>query len=162
MDGGRTEFVSHRPCGGRAHERVRRRAAHAFDFTHGLNCAFGRYLSIAYNPVSCGALLSDSRGNRAADSADLTNSPFCCDAGLERPEHRMLHLRNLCADILGRSRRLLGWFFTSSATTAKPRPASPARAASIVAFIASRLVCEAMPVMKVDHVADAFSPWTVP
>ncbi len=30
---------------------------------------------------------------------------------------------------------------TSSATTAKPRPASPARAASIAAFSASRLVC---------------------
>ncbi len=31
--------------------------------------------------------------------------------------------------------------FTSCATTAKPRPASPARAASIVAFSAKRLVC---------------------
>src|SRR5665647_1463240 len=33
---------------------------------------------------------------------------------------------------------------TSCATTAKPRPASPARAASIVAFSARRLVCSAM------------------
>ena len=33
---------------------------------------------------------------------------------------------------------------TSEATTAKPRPASPARAASMVALSASRLVCEAM------------------
>jgi len=33
---------------------------------------------------------------------------------------------------------------TSWATTAKPRPASPARAASIVALSASRLVCAAM------------------
>ena len=33
---------------------------------------------------------------------------------------------------------------TSVATTAKPFPASPARAASIVAFNASRLVCPAM------------------
>jgi hypothetical protein len=33
---------------------------------------------------------------------------------------------------------------TSDATTAKPRPASPARAASIVAFSASRLVWPAM------------------
>ncbi len=33
---------------------------------------------------------------------------------------------------------------TSEATTAKPRPDSPARAASIVAFSASRLVCAAM------------------
>ena len=34
--------------------------------------------------------------------------------------------------------------FTSDATTAKPRPASPARAASMVAFSASRLVWPAM------------------
>ncbi len=34
--------------------------------------------------------------------------------------------------------------FSSEATTAKPLPASPARAASIVAFNASRLVCPAM------------------
>jgi len=33
---------------------------------------------------------------------------------------------------------------TSDATTAKPRPASPARAASMVALSASRLVCAAM------------------
>ena len=36
---------------------------------------------------------------------------------------------------------------TSVATTAKPRPASPARAASTAALSASRLVCEAMPLM---------------
>ncbi len=35
--------------------------------------------------------------------------------------------------------------FTSVATTAKPLPASPARAASIVAFNASKLICCAMP-----------------
>ena len=38
-------------------------------------------------------------------------------------------------------------FLTSKATTAKPRPALPARAASISAFRASRLVCWAMEVM---------------
>ncbi|MNI45412.1 hypothetical protein D3C73_998360 [compost metagenome] len=38
---------------------------------------------------------------------------------------------------------------TSSATTAKPRPCSPARAASMAAFKASRLVCSAMPRMAV-------------
>ena len=36
---------------------------------------------------------------------------------------------------------------TSSATTAKPRPCSPARAASIAALSASRFVCPAMPVI---------------
>ncbi len=39
-------------------------------------------------------------------------------------------------------------FFTSVATTAKPLPASPARAASMVAFSASRLVCPAMDAMR--------------
>ncbi|MCY1186543.1 hypothetical protein D9M73_274250 [compost metagenome] len=34
---------------------------------------------------------------------------------------------------------------TSSATTANPRPASPARAASMAALSASRLVCSAIP-----------------
>ena len=37
---------------------------------------------------------------------------------------------------------------TSWATTAKPRPASPARAASIVALSASRLVCSAIAVIS--------------
>ena len=36
---------------------------------------------------------------------------------------------------------------TSSATTAKPRPCSPARAASIAALSASRLVCSAIAVI---------------
>ena len=44
---------------------------------------------------------------------------------------------------------------TSSATTAKPRPCSPARAASIAALSASRLVCSAMPVIVSDDPADA-------
>ena len=37
---------------------------------------------------------------------------------------------------------------TSDATTAKPRPASPARAASMVAFSAKRLVCAAMVLIR--------------
>ena len=42
---------------------------------------------------------------------------------------------------------LLARVRTSSATTAKPRPCSPARAASIAAFKASKLVCSEMPLM---------------
>src|SRR4051812_4772843 len=42
---------------------------------------------------------------------------------------------------------------TSLATTAKPLPASPARAASMVAFSASRLVCSAMPLISFTTVA---------
>src|SRR5881227_3892200 len=37
---------------------------------------------------------------------------------------------------------------TSEATTANPRPASPARAASMVAFSANRLVCSAIAVIS--------------
>ncbi len=44
--------------------------------------------------------------------------------------------------------------FTSEATTAKPLPASPARAASIVALRASRLVWLAMLLMSLDDGAD--------
>lgn len=40
-------------------------------------------------------------------------------------------------------------FLTSSATTANPLPASPALAASIAAFNASRLVCAAMSLITV-------------
>ena len=43
---------------------------------------------------------------------------------------------------------------TSSATTAKPFPASPARSASIVALSASRCVCRAIFCDQGDHVAD--------
>ncbi len=42
----------------------------------------------------------------------------------------------------------LARLFTSVATTAKPLPASPARAASMTAFSASRLVCAAMLLMR--------------
>src|ERR1700737_3289992 len=49
---------------------------------------------------------------------------------------------------------------TSSATTAKPRPYSPARAASIAALSASRLVCCATPVMATTilEISCVFSP----
>ena len=40
-------------------------------------------------------------------------------------------------------------FRTSSATTANPRPCSPARAASIAAFSASKLVCSAISLISV-------------
>lgn len=45
---------------------------------------------------------------------------------------------------------------TSSATTAKPRPLSPARAASIAAFRASRLVCSAMAWIDIADVLNLF------
>ena len=50
-----------------------------------------------------------------------------------------------CCEISSVAREVwLASAFTSAATTAKPLPASPARAASMVAFSASRLVCAAI------------------
>src|SRR5438270_741300 len=51
--------------------------------------------------------------------------------------------------------RAVSWAssLTSLATTAKPLPASPARAASMVAFSASRLVCSAIPLISLMTVA---------
>ncbi|MNP00972.1 hypothetical protein D3C76_927710 [compost metagenome] len=55
---------------------------------------------------------------------------------------------------------------TSSATTAKPRPCSPARAASMAALSASRLVCSAMPWMVESMVLISWaffsSSWMMP
>ena len=48
-------------------------------------------------------------------------------------------------------------FFTSAATTAKLRPASPARAASIVALSASMLVLRAI----VSIVEETFCTWSI-
>ena len=48
-------------------------------------------------------------------------------------------------------------FLTSAATTAKPRPASPARAASIVALSASKLVWLAMPLITLVTWATVFN-----
>jgi len=59
----------------------------------------------------------------------------------------------------------LARFLTSEATTAKPLPASPARAASIVALSASRLVCSAMSLISVSTLpirsAASTRLWTV-
>jgi hypothetical protein len=54
-----------------------------------------------------------------------------------------LHALDLALDLAGRLAVCFDRFFTSEATTANPLPAPPARAASIVAFKASRFVCEA-------------------
>lgn len=55
---------------------------------------------------------------------------------------RIGYLTQLVAPLVRRARER-----TSSATTAKPRPISPARAASMAAFRASRLVWSAMPLI---------------
>ena len=56
----------------------------------------------------------------------------------------------------------LARFLTSDATTAKPFPASPARAASMVAFRASRLVCSAMSLIRLTTSPMLCATWARP
>ena len=122
--------------------RIRCRSADAGDTGTHLPRGRGRALDAASDLVCRGTLLLHGRGNRRGDlpSASVIVETMPCDRG-----DRILVAAWICADLridlLGRLRRS-GWqaFLTSEATTAKPLPASPARAASIVAFSASRLV----------------------
>src|SRR4029077_4134205 len=66
----------------------------------------------------------------------------------DRALGRVLDGGDLLGDVVGRARGLIGSALTSEATTAKPLPASPARAASLVAFSASRLGCDAIAEMS--------------
>lgn len=61
---------------------------------------------------------------------------------------RVVRSASVSAMIVVASEVRLASAFTSFATTAKPLPAAPARAASIDAFSASRFVCRAMPSMS--------------
>ena len=68
---------------------------------------------------------------------------YAVDGLIDRTDN-MIDTLIVPADQVGNLMRrcfgLLGQFRTSSATTANPRPCSPARAASIAAFSAKRLV----------------------
>jgi hypothetical protein len=60
---------------------------------------------------------------------------------------RILNRVDLRGDAVGGPGGPVRQVLTSLATTAKPLPASPALAASLVALSASRLVCPAIPVV---------------
>ena len=60
----------------------------------------------------------------------------------------VLDREDLLVDFLGRLGGLVGKVLTSLATTAKPLPASPARAASMVALSARRLVWDAISLIR--------------
>ena len=105
-------------------------------------------MHIARNFGGGGTLLFDCGSNRTGDFVDVGNrfSDFFNRAdgvvgfGLDRSD--------LLGDILGRLGGLVGKVLTSLATTAKPLPASPARAASMVALSARRLVWDAISLIR--------------
>ncbi len=90
------------------------------------------------------ALLLDRGADRGGDAADLLDGGGDAVDGVHGLPGRALDLGDLVPISRVASAVWLASDFTSEATTAKPRPASPARAASMVALSASRLVCAAM------------------
>ena len=117
-----------------------RHGAHLTDFLRHRRGAVGRLLDVARDFASGRALLFDRRGNRGGDVGHFLDGGAELLDRLNRLAGRTLDRRDLARDLLGRLRRLGGELLTSLATIAKPRPASPARAASMVAFSASKLV----------------------
>ena len=95
-----------------------------------------------------GALLLDGGGDRRGDLGNAADRAGDALDGADRILRRGLHPGDLRADLLGRLAGLGGERLDLEATTAKPRPASPARAASMVALRASRLVCSAIAVIS--------------
>ena len=106
-------------------------------------CA-GGLVDIAGDLARCRTLLLDGRCDRGRDLAHLADRPADTADRLHGLLGRPLDLADLRADLVGGLAVCVASDLTSLATTAKPLPASPARAASIVAFSASRLVWPAI------------------
>lgn len=86
-----------------------------------------------------GILLTHGNRDVVGDIAQLLDSGRDFLDGLNRSWRRLFDRHDVPRDFLGGLAGLWGKAFDPSwATTAKPRPASPARAASIVALRASR------------------------
>ena len=124
------------------------------------NCVAARDL------LGGGALLLDGGRDRGRDLVDLADDAADVLDGVDGFAGDLLDVGDLLGDFLGRLRGLARQRFDFEATTAKPRPASPARAASMVAFSASRLVWRGDGVDQADDFADPArrlgEPWTVP
>jgi hypothetical protein len=122
-------------------------------------------LSAAGNFLRRRALLFDCRGNRGGNSVHLADDSANSLDRLDSLQGNFLNRRDLSRISSVAFAVWLASDLTSDATTANPLPACPARAASMVAFNASRFVCEAMslirPTTSPIRLAVVESPWTV-
>jgi hypothetical protein len=96
--------------------------------------------------ISCVAepWLFNYYGDRGGDVADLADGPADTADRLDSIVSRGLDLGDLVSDVLGRLGGLVRQALHLGCHDGEPLPASPARAASIVAFNARRLVWPAM------------------
>jgi hypothetical protein len=99
-------------------------------------------LSAAGNFLRRRALLFDCRGNRGGNSVHLADDSANSLDRLDSLQGNFLNRRDLSGYLFGGICGLAGQRLNSDATTANPLPACPAGAASMVAFNASRFVCE--------------------
>jgi len=106
-----------------------------------------RLRDIAADLAGRGRLFFHRAGDGILQVVDLVDDLADLLDGLDRAGGVVLDRLDLAADILGRLAVCLASSLTSLATTANPLPASPARAASMVALRASRFVCWAIVVM---------------
>jgi hypothetical protein len=138
----------------------------AADIVRDVLGTLGGKLRAARDLLGRGALLLHRGGDGGRDFIDLADDAADALDRVDRIASDLLNVGDLLGNLLGRLGGLACQRLDSEATTAKPRPASPARAASMVAFSASRLVCAAMllisPTTSPILPADVARPCTVP
>ena len=116
----------------------------------------GDAFGAAADAVELDRLLVEHAGELAVDLAHGGDARSTPSRWPPRSRRRRAWMSWICAPIsLGRlARSAARSAFTSLATTAKPRPAAPARAASMVALSASSEVCAAIALDQLDDGAD--------
>ena len=122
-------------------------AVHVDDIGGNVSGALCGLLDIARNVPRCPSLLVDGRGDRCRNFRNPANRGANLFDRLDRILGSDLHFGDLTTDFVGRLGGLRGECLHFR-QTAKPLPESPARAASIVAFRASKFVCFAIDVIR--------------